>query len=146
MGLDPLSYDDVCAIAKEALTNASRHSEASVIRAEIGFGQKFFRMRISDDGKGIDASVLKSRKRANHYGLAGMYERAVTLKADLRIANINGGGAEVVLTVPSLVAYSQRGRRHLSRFIYRYFRFVAPSNRSLGHEPAVSSKNHTDDS
>jgi signal transduction histidine kinase len=146
MDLDPISYDDVYAIAKEALTNASRHSEASVIRAEIGFSQKCFKMRISDDGKGIDTSVLNSRKRANHYGLAGMYERAVTLKADLRIANTNGRGAEVVLTVPSVVAYSQQSRRPLSRFIYRYFGFVAPSNRSVRREPAVNSKNHTDNS
>jgi signal transduction histidine kinase/ligand-binding sensor domain-containing protein len=146
MDLDPMSYDDVYAIAKEALTNARRHSGASVIRAEIGFSQKYFKMRISDDGKGIDTSVLNSRKRANHYGLAGMYERAVALKADLRIANTNGRGAEVVLIVPSVVAYSQRSRRPLSQFIYRYFGFVGPSNRSVRHEPAINSKNHTDNS
>jgi signal transduction histidine kinase len=144
--LDPTSYDDVYAIAKEALTNSSRHSGATVIRAEIGFSQKCFKIRISDDGRGIDTSVLNSRKRANHYGLAGMYERAVALKADLRIANTNGRGAEVVLTVPSVVAYSERGRRPLSRFIYRYFGFVAPSSRSVGREPTVNSKNHTEDS
>jgi signal transduction histidine kinase len=144
--LDPMSYDDIYAIAKEALTNASRHSGASVIRAEIGFSQKCFRMRISDDGKGIESSVLNSGKRANHYGLAGMYERAVTLKADLRIANTNGRGAEVVLTVPSLVAYSQQGRHPLSRFIYRYFGFSAPNNRSVNREPAATARKHKDNS
>lgn len=146
INLDPTSYDDVYAIAKEALTNSSRHSGASVIRAEIGFSQKCFRMRISDDGKGIDTSVLNSRKRANHYGLAGMYERAVALKVDLRIANIDGRGAEVVLTVPSVVAYSQRGKRPLSRFIYRYFGFAAPNNGLVRHEPVVTARNHADNS
>jgi signal transduction histidine kinase/ligand-binding sensor domain-containing protein len=127
---DPVSYEDIFAVAKEALTNASRHSGASLVRTEVSFTHKSLSLRISDNGRGIDPDVLTSKKRANHYGLAGMYERAVNLRADLKITSPSEGGTEVLLIVPAIVAYRQDGKRPLSRFIYRHFGFGVSSGRS----------------
>jgi signal transduction histidine kinase len=109
--LNPVSYQEIYAVAKEALVNAIRHSGASHIWAELCFDSTRLRVRIRDDGKGIDPSILNGKRRPNHWGLAGMYERAVDLKADLHISSPPGKGAEVVLSVPAAVAYRRQPRR-----------------------------------
>ncbi len=42
-------------------------------------------VRISDDGKGIRTELLSERRGADHWGIAGMYERSANLGADLKI-------------------------------------------------------------
>jgi signal transduction histidine kinase len=49
--------DDVYRIAREALTNAARHSQASVVEVEIAYDVADFRLRVRDNGKGLEPSV-----------------------------------------------------------------------------------------
>jgi signal transduction histidine kinase len=121
--LNPVSYQEIYAVAKEALVNAIRHSGGSHIRAELSFDATRLRVCIRDDGKGIDASILNGKRRANHWGLTGMYERAVDLKADLRIASPPGEGTEVTLSVPAGVAYHRPSRKSSLQNLYE--RWVA---------------------
>jgi signal transduction histidine kinase len=65
--------DEVYRIAGEALRNAFRHAPAHRIEAEIHYDRKQFRLRIRDDGKGIDPRVLDGGGRNGHYGLAGIH-------------------------------------------------------------------------
>jgi signal transduction histidine kinase/ligand-binding sensor domain-containing protein len=116
--LNPVSYQEIYAVAKEALVNAIRHSGGSHIRAELSFDATRLRVCIRDDGKGIDASILNGKRRANHWGLTGMYERAVDLKADLRIASPPGEGTEVTLSVPAGVAYHRPSRKSSLQNLY----------------------------
>ena len=45
------------------------------------YDDRLFRLRIRDDGKGIDPRILKEGKRAGHWGLPGVRERAKRLNA-----------------------------------------------------------------
>ncbi len=74
--LVPLLRDEIYRIGREMLRNAFRHAHAGRIEAEIRYDRGMFRLRIRDDGKGIDSSVLKEGARTGHFGLPGMHERA----------------------------------------------------------------------
>src|SRR5262249_61520522 len=69
--LKPVLRDEVYRITREALRNAFRHARARRVETEIVYGERAFRMRIRDDGEGIDHATLEEG-RAGHYGLQGM--------------------------------------------------------------------------
>jgi signal transduction histidine kinase len=104
--LSPLLQDEIYRIAREVLRNAFQHAEAHRIEAAIQYDPDLFRLRIRDDGKGIDAKVLQEGARAGHWGLPGMRERAKRIGAQLKLWSERGAGTEVELTVPASVAYA----------------------------------------
>ena len=69
--MSPLLQDEVYRIAREILRNAFHHAQASRIEAEIAYDRQFFRLRIRDDGKGIDRKVLEARRAPGALGIAG---------------------------------------------------------------------------
>jgi predicted ATPase/GAF domain-containing protein len=105
--LNPIVRDDIHRIAREALRNAFRHAQAAQIEAEVTYGVREVRLRIRDDGKGIDTSHL-SGGRARHWGLTGMRERAEQIGARLNLWSKVGAGTEVELCIPGSVAYGAR--------------------------------------
>jgi signal transduction histidine kinase len=104
--LSPLLQDEVYRITREILRNAFRHAHASRIEAEITYDRQFFRLRIRDNGKGIDPKVLEQGARPGHWGLPGVRERAKRIGAQLKLWSEPGAGTEVELTVPASVAYA----------------------------------------
>lgn len=108
--LHPIVRDDIHHVAREALRNAFRHAEAEHIEAEVTYGARVVRVRIRDDGKGIDPERL-SAGRAGHWGLTNMRERAAQIGAELRLWSEVGAGTEVELRIPGAVAYDAPGRR-----------------------------------
>jgi signal transduction histidine kinase/ligand-binding sensor domain-containing protein len=104
--LSPLLQDEIYRIAREVLRNAFQHACARRIEAAIQYGPDLFRLRIRDDGKGIDPAVLQEGARAGHWGLPGIRERAKRIGAQLKLWSENGAGTEVELTVPASVAYA----------------------------------------
>jgi ligand-binding sensor domain-containing protein/signal transduction histidine kinase len=110
--LSPLLQDEVYRIAREVLTNAFQHACACEIEAEIIYDSRAFRLRIRDDGKGIDPPVLKQGKRAGHWGLPGIRERAEQIGARLDVWSETGVGTEVQLAIPSSLAYFKSGSVH----------------------------------
>jgi len=111
--LDPLLQDEAYRIARELLRNAFRHSQASQIEAEIRYEDRMFRLRIRDDGKGIEPEIVKAGGRDGHFGLQGMRERAKRIGAQLEFWSEAGAGTEVELSVSASVAYgaARGGRR-----------------------------------
>ena len=105
--LTPLLQDEVYRIGRETLRNAFRHAHASRIEAEIRYDRDMFRLRIRDDGKGIESRVLKEGVRPGHWGLPGMHERATTKGGRLKIWSEPGAGTEAELTVPARIAYEK---------------------------------------
>jgi signal transduction histidine kinase len=103
--LSPILQDDVYGIARELLRNAFQHAQAHRIEAEIRYDQAQLRVRIRDDGKGIDTKVLHDGGRAGHWGLPGIRERAKRIGAGLYFWSEAGAGTEVELTVPASIAY-----------------------------------------
>jgi ligand-binding sensor domain-containing protein/signal transduction histidine kinase len=105
--LAPLLQDEIYRIGREMLRNAFRHAHAGRIEAEIRYDRGMFRLRIRDDGKGIDSSVLKEGSRTGHWGLPGMHERAKRMGGRLKIWSEPGAGTEAELTVPARIAYEK---------------------------------------
>jgi signal transduction histidine kinase len=103
--LAPILRDEIYLIAREALGNAFRHAHAQKIEAEITYGDRRFRLRVRDDGRGLDPSVRDRGSRAGHWGLTGMRERANAAGGKLEVWSQEGAGTEVDLTIPSSAAY-----------------------------------------
>ncbi|MEM0964557.1 MAG: sensor histidine kinase [Verrucomicrobiota bacterium] len=84
-------------IARESATNAIRHGEPKRIDVSIEYRTSSLRLTIIDDGVGFDPY---QRKKAGHFGLIGMKERAVSLKGKLEIKSEASKGTSVVLLIP----------------------------------------------
>jgi signal transduction histidine kinase len=106
--LHPILRDDIYRIMREALRNAFQHAQASKIEADITYSPHQLRLRVRDDGKGIDPKLLKAG-RDGHWGLRGMRERAEQIGARLDIWSETGAGTEVELRVPGSIAYGIEG-------------------------------------
>src|SRR5208337_4006325 len=109
--LHPILRDEVYRIAAEALRNAFRHAQARQIEVEIRYDERQFRVRVRDDGKGIDPAVLSRQDSEGHYGLPGMRERAKLIGARLDVWSEVDAGTEVELSLPASVAYATSPRR-----------------------------------
>jgi signal transduction histidine kinase len=113
--LHPIIRDEFFWIAREALRNTFKHAQARHVEVEITYSPRLLRLRIRDDGKGIDPAILEAG-RSGHYGLPGMRERATQIGAKLHIWSGVGAGTEVDLTIAGPVAYLARQRSRLWLF------------------------------
>jgi len=103
--LHPILRDEIYRIAREALRNAFQHAHARRIEVEFTYEEALFRLRIRDDGSGIDPSVLDQGNRPGHWGLAGMRERAKRIGAQLEVWSQPGAGTEIELSIPGAIAF-----------------------------------------
>jgi signal transduction histidine kinase len=103
--LSPATKSEICRIAFEILRNAYHHAHAQRIEAEIRYDAQMLRLRIRDDGQGIDPKVLTEGGKPGHWGLRGLRERAERIGARLDFWSEAGAGTEVQLAVPAAVAY-----------------------------------------
>lgn len=102
--LTPVIREETYRIALELLRNAFRHAKAHRIETEIRYDDDMLRLRIRDDGKGMDLKVLQG-DGSGHWGLRGVRERAQRIGAKLDVWSEAGAGAEFQLTVPAAIAY-----------------------------------------
>jgi Signal transduction histidine kinase len=110
--LRPVVRDDVYRIASEAMRNAMRHARARQIQVDVHYDQRCLRLRVRDDGTGIDAAILEGRGISGHWGLPGMRERAELIGGTLDVRSRLGAGTEIELSLPASKAYgATRGRR-----------------------------------
>jgi signal transduction histidine kinase len=107
----PILRDDIYRLASEAVRNAVRHAQARLIQVDIHYDDRDLRVRIRDDGRGIDAGVLGGRAAAGHWGLPGMRERADLIGATLEVRSRVGAGTEIDLRLPASRAYVTAPRR-----------------------------------
>jgi signal transduction histidine kinase/ligand-binding sensor domain-containing protein len=105
--LSPIIRDEVYRIGVESLRNAVRHANARRIEVDIRYGEDGLRLRIRDDGKGIDPVVLGQEHIAGHWGLRGMRERAKLIGGTFEVWSQLGTGTEAELTVPATSAYAK---------------------------------------
>lgn len=103
--LHPLVLEECYCIGREAIINALGHSKAQQIEAEISYDSRQFRLRIRDNGQGIDPKILEAGGRSGHWGLQGMQERSQKIGGQLRFWSRPETGTEVELTVPGATAY-----------------------------------------
>ncbi len=88
-------------IAKEAINNLVKYSEAS--KADITFmlTEDTLELRIADNGKGFDMEKINTRRN----GLKNMQKRADEIDAELTIASQIGIGATISLSVKTISLY-----------------------------------------
>jgi len=108
--LKPIVRDEAFRIASEALRNAFGHAEARRITIEIRYDKRQFRLRVLDDGKGIDDDILQ-RQPSGHFGLPGMRERAEIVGGNLEVWTKLDSGTQVELSIPGKIAYGRIARR-----------------------------------
>jgi ligand-binding sensor domain-containing protein len=103
--LHPLVLEECYCIGREAIINALSHSEGQHVEAEIAYDARQFRLRVRDDGRGIEPVILEAGGRSGHWGLQGMRERAEKIGGELRFWSRAETGTEVELIVPGATAY-----------------------------------------
>jgi signal transduction histidine kinase len=84
---------DVLAVLAEALSNASRHAEASAVTVLLSAGAQIT-LTVGDNGRGLPARVAES-------GLSNMRERAERLGGECVVSSAPGSGTTVCWSVPS---------------------------------------------
>src|SRR6185503_11694931 len=109
--LHPIVRDEIYKIAAEALRNTFRHAHATKVEVEIHYDDEQFRLRVRDNGAGMDPKVLANDGVDGHYGLRGMPERAALIGGKLVVWSEVGAGTEVELRVPASTVYATLARR-----------------------------------
>ena len=79
-------------IAQEAVTNAERHADATVLRVTWTCNGGAAELEITDDGRGFERGRAG---RIDSYGILGMRERAASIGASLDIVSKPGSGTVV---------------------------------------------------
>ncbi len=89
-------------IAQEALTNISRHAQASQAAVRITLLDGVVQMEIQDDGIGFEVAGNSHAVKANRLGLLGMKERIEMLGGCFQIESHPGRGTIVRVSVSNL--------------------------------------------
>ncbi len=97
-GLSTEVQDVVYRVAKEALHNVLKHSQASSVKVLVDLVDKKIRLSVRDDGVGFRPEAAKGESLS--FGLAGMQERATLLGGTLVLRSAPGKGATVILELP----------------------------------------------
>lgn len=85
--------------AQEALRNIVRHAEAQNVYVTLERDGTSARLKVGDDGKGVDPS--SDPRRQGHYGIDTMRERVELAGGSFKISRRPEGGTEVVAEVPA---------------------------------------------
>jgi len=88
-----------------------RHAHAERIEVEMHYDDEQFRLRVRDNGRGIDKAAVASHETAGHFGLRGMTERAALLGGKLAVWSEVDGGTELELRLPANMVYDTIPKR-----------------------------------
>lgn len=80
-------------VAQEALSNVSRHAEATAVSVALTYSAEHVAVAVTDDGRGFDPEM------APGHGITGMRQRVEQVGGELSITSDSRGSA-VVATVP----------------------------------------------
>jgi len=90
-------------VVQEALTNASRHSNAQIVSIILERDKTQARVTIEDDGVGFDVEKMMSSPPENRrLGLLSMQERVQMVGGEFKIDS--GAGTTIVVTIPLATA------------------------------------------
>ncbi len=88
-------------IAQEALTNATRHAQASHARLTVCLHQDTLELTVWDDGIGFDVAAARQRAaQGGSLGILGMEERTQLIQGRLEIESQPGQGTELRAWLP----------------------------------------------
>jgi signal transduction histidine kinase len=87
---------DVVQLAREALSNVSRHAEASTCRVSLYRAEEGTVLEIDDDGRGFDPAEATGAGQ----GLRNLHDRAEALGGHAEIHSVPAEGTRVRVTLP----------------------------------------------
>lgn len=82
--------------AQEALTNVSKHAQASQVHIDLSLAGGVLSLEISDNGRGLSQDDLA---KARSFGIRGLHERAGTVGGWVDLSS-GPGGTTLILSVP----------------------------------------------
>ena len=94
--------------AQEALTNVSKHAQATRVRLDLLLAPDMLSLEISDNGRGLSTRDLA---KAQSFGIRGLHERAVTVGGWVDLSS-SARGTTLILSVPiARVGAAHRAKR-----------------------------------
>jgi signal transduction histidine kinase len=89
-------------LVQEALSNVSRHAQASCAEVHLDFNIQAVTLTVIDDGCGFIVPESPAEMgTAGHFGLLGMQERAELINARLSVTSKPGQGTSVSVILPA---------------------------------------------
>jgi signal transduction histidine kinase/ligand-binding sensor domain-containing protein len=96
--LEPRIELEILRLAAEALINVARHSGTEQTNIVLYYSTEALMLTIEDFGRGF--AMEEAERKAGHFGLIGMKERASVVDGTLEINSVEGKGTIVRLRVP----------------------------------------------
>jgi signal transduction histidine kinase len=121
--VDTMAFEEILLVGREAISNAMAHAAATRVEVELTYGARDLTLRVTDDGKGMDAKTLEAG-REGHWGLQGMRERAQSLGASLELWSRSAEGTDIQLVVPGAIAYPGTRSRKAATRVKRLLRMI----------------------
>jgi PAS domain S-box-containing protein len=95
--LAPETRGHLLFVAREAMSNVSRHAGATHVQVRLGRSEAKAMLSIEDDGRGFDVGGQRTER---HRGLHNMLERARLIGGKLELKSAPGGGTSLCLELP----------------------------------------------
>lgn len=97
IALDDTTASAIFRIFQEAMTNVSKHAQASEVQATLLVDDHTLTLHIADNGQGMKKS---EQSKPDSFGIRGMTERVASLRGDLRIESEIGKGTQLFIQIP----------------------------------------------
>ncbi len=92
------TFEAICQIANEAISNAVRHADASKITIAVSYDDELFQCSITDNGKGFNMNMVPNKG----LGLRNIQQRARLYNGYVHISTSPGEGTHLTITIPTL--------------------------------------------
>jgi signal transduction histidine kinase len=97
----PMQIENVLyRVAQEALTNVTKHAQASRVAINMKVDSKMVYLVVTDDGVGFTPGYLPGPDEGQHWGLDLMAERVEGVNGCFRLESAPGQGTRIIVEVP----------------------------------------------
>jgi signal transduction histidine kinase len=115
--LPPRVQHELLRIAQEAIHNAVRHANPTLIAVTLRWDAPNLVLQVRDNGSGISAARLE---KSQGFGLRNMRERASEIDERFEIQTAAGHGTTIVITIPISsfqLALEEVGKRNIGPLV-----------------------------